>query len=93
MENDKAKRVRLLAARARHWRRTRLLTCTLLLVWSAATLATVGFARDLSTLVMFGWPVSFYLAGQGTILGYLAIVGIYAWNMRRFDRRFARETE
>jgi putative solute:sodium symporter small subunit len=89
--NDPAQRARLLAARARHWRKTRRLTALLLLAWSVATFATVFYARELSNLVMFGWPVSFYLAAQGTILGYLAIVGYYAYAMRRYDRQFTRE--
>jgi putative solute:sodium symporter small subunit len=90
---DPARVAALLAARARHWRRTRRLTMILLLLWSGATFATVFFARELSQLVLFGWPLSFYLAAQGTILGYLAITGVYAYTMRRIDRRFARELE
>lgn len=90
---DPARRAALLAARARHWQRTRRLTFGLLLVWSCATFGTVFFARELSQLVLFGWPLSFYLAAQGTILGYLAITGFYALMMRRIDRRFARELQ
>lgn len=88
---DPVRRAALVAARARHWQRTRRLTFALLLVWSCTTFATVFYARELSQLVLFGWPLSFYLAAQGTILGYLAITGIYAWMMRRIDRRYARE--
>lgn len=88
-----ARRAALIAARARHWRRTRRLTLVLLAVWSCATFLTVFFARELSGMVIFGWPLSFYLAAQGTILGYLAITGIYALCMRRIDKRYARELE
>ena len=90
---DPARRARLIAARARHWRRTRWLTLALLVLWSLMTFLTVFFARELSTLVLFGWPLSFYLAAQGTILGYLAITGFHCYVMRRIDRSFARELE
>lgn len=82
-------RERLVAARSAHWRRTRALTALLLLVWFAATFCTVFFARELSTLSVAGWPLSFYFAGQGAALAYLGIIGAYALLMNRIDRRFA----
>ena len=87
---DPAQRARLVAERAKHWRSTRRLTASLLLVWLGATFCTVFFARELSAYSVFGWPLSFYLAAQGVALGYLAIIGIYALAMDRIDKRFAR---
>lgn len=81
----------LRAARAAHWRRTRRGTALLLLLWFATTFGTVFFARELSALSVFGWPLSFYLAAQGASLVYLLILGLYALAMRRHDRRFARQ--
>ena len=43
------------------------------------------FARELSTLALFGWPLSFYLAAQGVSLLFLLILAVYALCMRRFD--------
>ena len=80
----------LLAERALHWRRTRRVTAILLLLWFATTFLTVFFARELATLSLFGWPLSFYLAAQGASLVYLGVIGFYAWAMARIDRRFAR---
>ena len=81
----------LLAARSRHWQRTRNLSALLLALWLAATFGTVFFARELAGWSVFGWPLSFYLAAQGASLIYLAILGAYALAMRRFDQRFERE--
>jgi putative solute:sodium symporter small subunit len=83
-------RQRLLAARATHWRRTRQLTFVLMALWLATGFCTVYFARELSRVTVFGWPLSFYMAAQGASLVCLAIIGVYAWRMRRFDRDFAR---
>jgi putative solute:sodium symporter small subunit len=68
-----------------HWQRVRRLTAQLLLAWFAVTFCVIFFARELSAFTLFGWPLSFYMAAQGTILIYLAIVAIYAWRMRRLD--------
>ncbi len=80
----------LLAARASHWRRTRALTAILLMCWLATGFGTAFYARELATLSLFGWPLSFYLAAQGASLIYLGILGSYALWMRRLDERFAR---
>lgn len=83
----------LAAARARHWQRCARLSAVLLLVWLATTFGSVFFARELAGLTVFGWPLSFYLAAQGAALIYLAIVGAYAFWMRRFDREFHRRVD
>ena len=72
----------------RHWKLTRRLTLQLLAGWFGLTCGIVWFARALDGIVVFGWPLSFYLAAQGATLGYLVIVGLYAWRMRRLDRRY-----
>lgn len=69
-----------------HWERTRRMTALLLLVWLATGFGTVFFARELSRFEVFGWPLSFYMAAQGASLVSLAIIGFYAWRMRRLDR-------
>jgi putative solute:sodium symporter small subunit len=79
----------LRARREQHWRKTRRLTATLLLLWLATSFCAVFFARELAGLMLFGWPLSFYLAAQGASLVYLAIIGGYAWRMRRLDQQFA----
>ena len=88
-----ARRARLLAARAAHWRTTRRVTASLLALWLATTLVAVWFARDLQDLSVFGWPLSFYMAAQGASLVYLAVIGAYAWLMRRADLRYAADLE
>ena len=75
----------LLAARARHWQRCSRLSTALLLAWLITTFCSAFFARELAGLTVFGWPLSFYLAAQGASLVYLAILGLYAWRMRRLD--------
>jgi putative solute:sodium symporter small subunit len=86
-----ARRAAIVAARARHWQRTRRMTAVFLLLWLATSFCTVFFARELARYSVFGWPLSFYFAAQGSAVVYLAIVGIYAWRTRRLDRRFHEE--
>ena len=69
------------------WRRTRRLTMALLAIWFGVTVAAIFFARELAGLTLFGWSVSFYIAAQGALLAYLAIVGIYALVMKALEAR------
>lgn len=67
-----------------YWRRTRRLTVWLLLAWAVVGFAPVFFARELSVEV-FGWPLGFWLASQGALLGFCAIVIVYARWMNRLE--------
>jgi putative solute:sodium symporter small subunit len=72
-------------ARARHWRRTLRLTGVLLLVWFAVGYVVTWFARDLD-FPFFGWPFSFWVAAQGGVIVFVALLAVYARRMARIDR-------
>jgi cation/acetate symporter len=62
----------------------RLLTPGLLALWALVSFLPVFFARDLQGL--FGpWPFNFWMAAQGTVLVYIAIVVVFAWRMNRLE--------
>ena len=75
----------------RHWLRTRRLTICLLTMWFLVAFCVVFFARELSGLRLFGWPLSFYLAAQGSVLINVVIVAFYAWRMGCIDRQIKDE--
>ena len=79
-------------APARHWRRTRVLTAVLLLVWFAASFVAVFYAAELRQR-FFGWPLGFWIASQGALLVFLAVVVVYAWAMGRIDAACGLEEE
>jgi len=56
----------------------------LLFVWFLASFGVVFFAHDLR-LVMFGWPVSYWFAAQGSLLIFILVVALYAWFANRAD--------
>lgn len=70
--------------RRRHWRGNQRLTALLLLLWFGVSFGASWFARDLN-FDFFGWPFGFWVASQGALLVYLAIVGVYARAMNRLD--------
>jgi putative solute:sodium symporter small subunit len=68
----------------RYWRKNLVVTAFLLLVWFAITFGVSYFARALS-FTFWGWPFSFWVGAQGSLLVYCLIVGFYAWYMNRLD--------
>lgn len=68
-----------------YWRANLRLTTVLLVLWFLATFVMIFFARELATISLFGWPLSFYMAAQGSLLIYVLIVWLYARRMRRLD--------
>lgn len=69
-----------------HWRSNRIATGLLLCLWFSATFLVAWFAPVLDW-DFFGWRLSYYLSAQGAPLVCLGIVVLYAWYMRRVDRR------
>jgi putative solute:sodium symporter small subunit len=73
-----------------YWQRTQSLTLALLLVWFVITFGAVFFARELR-FTFLGWPFSFYMAAQGSLIGCLAIILLYARRQRKRDVEFGVE--
>jgi len=72
-------------AHVRHWRANRWLSAWLMLAWFGVSFVVPYFARELS-FQFFGWPFSFWVAAQGALVVYLAIVVVYAARMNRLDQ-------
>ena len=71
-----------------YWRRNMNLTMTLLVIWFVVTFVMAFFARPLAEINFFGWPLSFYMAAQGSLVIYILIIWYYAKAMKRLDEEF-----
>jgi putative solute:sodium symporter small subunit len=71
--------------RLAYWLAVRRLTARLLAVWLVFGLGLHYFARELS-FSFFGWPFSFWLAAQGSLLVFALLIAFYAWSVEKLDR-------
>jgi putative solute:sodium symporter small subunit len=69
-----------------YWQKNLRLTAILLAIWFVVTFVMAYFARELSSITFFGWPLSFYMAAQGSLIIYVIIIGVYARTMNRLDQ-------
>ena len=67
-----------------YWRKNRIAIAVLLGIWFVVTFGVSYFARELN-FFFFGWPFSFWMGAQGSLLVYCGIIGFYAWYMNRLD--------
>lgn len=65
-----------------HQPRVLALKAVLLAVWATASFGVCWFARDLQFTVG-DWPFGYWMAAQGALLVFIAIVAVYAWAMDR----------
>lgn len=70
-----------------YWHRNLRITAILLAIWFVASFVPAYYARELS-FNFFGWPFSFYMAAQGALLIYLAIIWYYARYMNKLDLEY-----
>ena len=61
------------------------LKSVLLTIWALASFGVSYFARDLLFSVG-NWPVGFWMASQGAVFVFLAVVVVYAMAMSHFER-------
>jgi putative solute:sodium symporter small subunit len=69
----------------RYWQKNLRITAILLFIWFVVTFVVGFFARDLS-FNFFGWPFSFWVGAQGSLVVYVAIIAYYAWYMNKLDQ-------
>jgi putative solute:sodium symporter small subunit len=68
-----------------YWQKNLRITAVLLVIWFIATFVVAWYAIPLAEINIFGWPLSFYMAAQGSLIIYVLIIGFYALKMRALD--------
>lgn len=79
--------MQLTAKHREYWGKNLRITGILIAIWFVVTFVLVFFARSL-TFNFFGWPFSFWVAGQGALLVYLGIIWYYAYYMNNLDKEY-----
>ena len=70
-----------------YWSKNLRITAILLAIWFVATFVVSYFARDLS-FNFFGWPFSFWMGAQGSLVIYVLIIWYYARYMNNLDHEY-----
>ena len=68
-----------------YWRKNLNITAVLLAIWFVVTFVVGYMARDLN-FTFFGWPFSFWMGAQGSLIVYVVIIWFYARYMNQLDQ-------
>lgn len=71
-----------------YWHKNLVLTAVLLVIWFLVTFVMAWYARPLAEINFFGWPLSFYMAAQGSLIIYVVLIYVYAKRMRKLDLEY-----
>jgi putative solute:sodium symporter small subunit len=69
-----------------YWKKNLRITIVLLAIWFTVTFVMGYFAIDLARINFFGWPLSFYMGAQGSLIIYIVLIWYYAKKMGQLDR-------
>lgn len=71
-----------------YWSRNLRVTAILLGLWFVVTFVASWYARELNAIVVFGFPLGFYMGAQGSLIVYVAIIWFYARYMNNLDKEY-----
>ncbi len=76
-----------------YWRANTALIRNLLIVWALVSLVfSILLVQPLNTIQFGGVPFGFWMAQQGSIYVFVALIFIYAVQMDRLDRKYSRDS-
>jgi len=70
-----------------YWQKNIRVTGLLLVIWFVVTYVVGYMARDLS-FTFFGWPFSFWMGAQGSLVVYVLLIAYYAHYMNNLDKEY-----
>jgi putative solute:sodium symporter small subunit len=74
---------------ASYWRRNLSYIAILLAIWASVSYgASILFADHLDRVRLFGFPLGFWFATQGSILVFVVLVFVYVKLMNDLDRKY-----
>jgi len=79
--------MQLSAKHHEYWRKNLRITALLMVVWFVVTFVIGYYARELN-FNFFGWPFSFYMGAQGSLIIYVVIIWFYARYMNNLDLEY-----
>ena len=76
------------ATLAAYWTENKRLTMITLLIWAAVSFGATFFVEALNTLVLFGFPLGYYMAAQGALIVFVLLNFNYSATMNKVDLKY-----
>ena len=68
-----------------YWKYNVRLTTFTLIIWFVVTFVAIFFAPQLNDIVVFGFPLGYYMGAQGSLIVFVWLIFNYAFKMNKAD--------
>ena len=75
-------------AREAYWGETSRLTWIIVILWFVSWVGPLILHHPLNQVVILGFPLSFWFAGQGSLAFFIVLIIAYAIRMNKIDRKY-----
>ncbi|MFN3471346.1 MAG: DUF4212 domain-containing protein [Aquificaceae bacterium] len=76
-----------------YWRENRNLMLLVLLIWALVSYGAALISGILNKIVIFGFPLGYYMGSQGALIVFLLLIIFYAKKMDNIDKKYGVEEE
>ena len=76
-----------------YWQYNVRLTTFTLVVWFVVTYVAIFFSPQLNNIVIFGFPLGYYMGAQGSLIVFVWLIFNYAFKMNKADVDYGVEEE
>jgi putative solute:sodium symporter small subunit len=76
-----------------YWRENRNLMLLVLFIWAIVSYGAALISGLLNKIVIFGFPLGYYMGAQGSLIVFLLLIIFYAKSMDNIDKKYGVEEE
>ena len=81
------------AVLAAYWAENKRLTTITLVIWALVSFGAAFFVEALNAIVIFGFPLGYYMGAQGSLIVFVALIFNYSAAMNKIDRKYGLQEE
>lgn len=70
----------------RHWSRTSTLMWIMMALWLFFSFGIHWFVNDLNTIKFLGFPLGYWMAGQGSLIAFVVMLFVFSSRQEAIDR-------
>jgi putative solute:sodium symporter small subunit len=76
-----------------YWSYNVKLTAIIMAIWFVVTYVAIFFSPELNNIVIFGFPMGYYMGAQGSLIIFVILIFWYALKMNAADKEYGVEEE
>lgn len=76
-----------------YWRENKIVMSLVMLIWFVVSYVAAIFASSLNSIIIFGFPLGYYMGAQGSITTFVILNWLYSMKMNKLDKKYGLEED